>query len=142
MLKQLRRSYGKIKLGPAAFRRLCVETEFYVLNCVEKNQPPSGGCVLKQNRLDFGEQSIQPAAFRRLCVETSSRLACTMRGGPAAFRRLCVETFGIVLHCLISCPAAFRRLCVETLSALFSVAVSAAQPPSGGCVLKPTHGGG
>ena len=34
---------------PAAFRRLCVETqEYQLLRARHINQPPSGGCVLKQ----------------------------------------------------------------------------------------------
>ena len=34
--------------GPAAFRRLCVETVFAgTKRPYERNQPPSGGCVLK-----------------------------------------------------------------------------------------------
>ena len=34
-------------------------------------------------------------------------------------------------------PAAFRRLCVETGMTTVKVSINAAQPPSGGCVLKP-----
>ena len=34
--------------GPAAFRRLCVETEPTEPEKAETKQPPSGGCVLKR----------------------------------------------------------------------------------------------
>ena len=37
---------------------------------------------------------------------------------------------------LVIVPAAFGRLCVETHKALKHKAENAAQPPSGGCVLK------
>ena len=57
---------------PAAFRRLCVETTRIHNHVRLYRQPPSGGCVLKH----FGGQNntmlIEPAAFRRLCVETPS----------------------------------------------------------------------
>ena len=56
---------------PAAFGRLCVETETKIsLDCGSVDQPPSGGCVLK---LMLNERCIKnewPAAFGRLCVET------------------------------------------------------------------------
>ena len=35
---------------PAAFGRLCVETEFAVHGSAGAIQPPSGGCVLKLNQ--------------------------------------------------------------------------------------------
>ena len=60
-------SWGAI---PAAFRRLCVETE------------GKGAHV----ELD------EPAAFRRLCVETATEGSVSVSADPAAFRRLCVET--------------------------------------------------
>ena len=55
---------------PAAFRRLCVETD---------TKPKQSGAA-------------RPAAFRRLCVETVSGWRFAFRIVPAAFRRLCVET--------------------------------------------------
>ena len=58
-----------------------------------------------------------------------------LRGAPAAFRRLCVETGALRLTNLLIDPAAFRRLCVETIFFAFA-AVTFAQPPLGGCVLK------
>ena len=55
---------------PAAFRRLCVET----------------------NRGIYNRVFIRPAAFRRLCVETINIPEEGKGYDPAAFRRLCVET--------------------------------------------------
>ena len=147
---------------PAAFRRLCVETVQGMCRLPAGNQPPSGGCVLKQNGNSFQQIADKPAAFRRLCVETppekrycSSFLrqppsgGCVLKQGtagavmgadvPAAFRRLCVETAGrrhLARH--RGGPAAFRRLCVETGRYLVKQARHDYQPPSGGCVLKPS----
>ena len=56
--------------GPAAFRRLCVETQIGL------------------NPYLIGD----PAAFRRLCVETAALKVRGASSAPAAFRRLCVET--------------------------------------------------
>ena len=55
---------------PAAFRRLCVETNSHAS--------------------EFPEAI--PAAFRRLCVETCPPATWRTPPEPAAFRRLCVET--------------------------------------------------
>ena len=79
--------------SPAAFGRLCVETEYgnSIIRmvsqppsggCVLKRsvghyqykwltQPPSGGCVLKQRHLRINVGVCFPAAFGRLCVETA-----------------------------------------------------------------------
>ena len=59
-----------------------------------------------------------------------------LREAPAAFRRLCVETAMVEPKYWKPLPAAFRRLCVETNFSA-SACLTAAQPPSGGCVLKP-----
>ena len=60
-----------VSVTPAAFRRLCVETETTVIERrTQQAQPPSGGCVLKQNSNGSCIGTIGPAAFRRLCVET------------------------------------------------------------------------
>ena len=56
---------------PAAFRRLCVETQHGQLGLRRLPQPPSGGCVLKLWLLTHHYRFWLPAAFRRLCVETS-----------------------------------------------------------------------
>ena len=57
--------------APAAFGRLCVETD------------KKGRALIR-----FG-----PAAFGRLCVETQLPCVVVYIDGPAAFGRLCVETF-------------------------------------------------
>ena len=83
----------------------------------QKIQPPSGGCVLKLVYQPCAGTSIypNPAAFGRLCVETNNQARFWINNEPAAFGRLCVET------------AAGERLS----------GYGDAQPPSGGCVLKP-----
>ena len=49
VLKLLERMRKYHSNSPAAFRRLCVETDAFELkNLIDKDQPPSGGCVLKQ----------------------------------------------------------------------------------------------
>ena len=48
MLKPLRLISYLYKTYPAAFRRLCVETNIVALSdTIPVSQPPSGGCVLK-----------------------------------------------------------------------------------------------
>ena len=79
-----------------------------------RNQPPSGGCVLKLTVFGCLHFVMNPAAFGRLCVETQSK--------------------GIIM--VDAQPAAFGRLCVETIQGKGGIGKSA-QPPSGGCVLKP-----
>ena len=56
---------------------------------------------------------------------------------PAAFGRLCVETGLLAAVVIGALPAAFGRLCVETRRHGVIGDVRQAQPPSGGCVLKP-----
>ena len=88
------RARGEYNRGtpPAAFGRLCVETE-------------SVGC--KPGR-------EAPAAFGRLCVETSCLRCSSTSACPAAFGRLCVETRFARIYEKGKQPAAFGRLCVET----------------------------
>ena len=47
MLKQFKKRLSKVRLPPAAFRRLCVETMCRQCLWQIRFQPPSGGCVLK-----------------------------------------------------------------------------------------------
>ena len=61
---------GEEGLGPAAFGRLCVETVRCSMQSLILSQPPSGGCVLKLAHLLGAGVVRQPAAFGRLCVET------------------------------------------------------------------------
>ena len=98
---------------PAAFRRLCVETNHQPPKRLEAPQPPLGGCVLKHKRKHHHHDYLNPAAFRRLCVETKQTSPHIDKYQSAAFRRLCVETAGGGISDL-----PFN------------------QPPSGGCVLK------
>ena len=97
----------------AAFRRLCVETLLPDNTTRATYQPPLGGCVLKHSAYVRQFLLRRSAAFRRLCVETSVRAYVWDNIGAAAFRRLCVET---------SCDK--------------SVRTRSSQPPLGGCVLK------
>ena len=71
MLKQVTITFGQDSNGPAAFRRLCVETLIYAASRGGHiPQPPSGGCVLKRLQDGLLQFNVLPAAFRRLCVET------------------------------------------------------------------------
>ena len=146
---------------PAAFGRLCVETSQNTsLPFRMVIQPPSGGCVLKH--LDSLTNTVinSPAAFGRLCVETIEHPQSYDASEPAAFGRLCVETYpALPFSIMVFKPAAFGRLCVETPNsqpcyrprppaAFGRLCVETSgdrytlreplQPPSGGCVLKPT----
>ena len=100
--------------SPAAFRRLCVETNKKSRFFQDGFQPPSGGCVLKHSISAAAQKAAAPAAFRRLCVETPRSPLCPSCPRPAAFRRLCVETLQRRHFGFDTLPAAFRRLCVET----------------------------
>ena len=103
-----------IELAPAAFGRLCVETEFESIdNATRYTQPPSGGCVLKRVRWSKRGEYIQPAAFGRLCVETDGNE--TRVAGVSQ-----PPSGGCVLKLF------FDKL-------IFKERI---QPPSGGCVLK------
>ena len=121
---------------PAAFGRLCVETNRKIRSRSNRPQPPSGGCVLKHAfGGDCPQSALQPPSggcvlkliFRHFvggyyiqppsggCVlKLVNQSQCLLMIKPAAFGRLCVETgyVGQNLHCRT-------------------------QPPSGGCVLKP-----
>ena len=134
-----RRFALSVRIQPAAFRRLCVETAQRRSCGTGGTQPPSGGCVLKHTNPIHLEQVEGPAAFRRLCVETSVEIHEASGKAPAAFRRLCVETGSDKSFCGTFGPAAFRRLCVETRT-VDKGRQTYSQPPSGGCVLKPRGG--
>ena len=99
-------------------------------------QPPSGGCVLKPSNRKYPCRYTAPAAFGRLCVETFPFFLPVLIFPPAAFGRLCVETIWSSIYWRSEWSAAFGRLCVETASSAFK-SHEIAQPPSGGCVLKP-----
>ena len=114
VLKLLIVDTDTFKRFPAAFGRLCVETDGRLTVHFGTGQPPSGGCVLKQE-----------AAKRRRCIGAqppSGGCVLKRRSYPAL-------PFSIMV------PAAFGRLCVET-SMVRTNTASPSQPPSGGCVLK------
>ena len=95
-------------MAPAAFGRLCVETyrqhgggrnrnQPPSGGCVLKpsgtripangsGQPPSGGCVLKQSVWVVFEGSVVPAAFGRLCVETDISVGQPVTKGASRLR--------------------------------------------------------
>ena len=77
---------------PAAFGRLCVETFSRQSPAHRRSQPPSGGCVLKHPKTGKRQTYPLPAAFGRLCVETMIEKRSWVYHKPAAFGRLCVET--------------------------------------------------
>ena len=58
------------RVEPAAFGRLCVETILDAGEISDDYQPPSGGCVLKPLCCYRYKCTTKPAAFGRLCVET------------------------------------------------------------------------
>ena len=93
---------------PAAFGRLCVETE--AINWLRwiSNQPPSGGCVLKLLLLYHRAEFYLPAAFGRLCVETFMSVHFLTSTEPAAFGRLCVETRRFALRSRLLVPSRLR----------------------------------
>ena len=102
-------------MGPAAFRRLCVETLHF--HAIFPSQPP--------------------AAFRRLCVETKFLASSSRFIFPAAFRRLCVET--CTFSTCSTCPSQPPSGGCVLKQVLIGLGVSlVSQPPSGGCVLKQT----
>ena len=70
VLKPKFEKQSEVRSGPAAFGRLCVETDWI------------------QGVIDTG----RPAAFGRLCVETVIWALAAAALSPAAFGRLCVET--------------------------------------------------
>ena len=78
------------------------------------------------------------AAFGRLCVETTEQKRMEIRKQAAAFGRLCVETRFAIFLSNKSGAAAFGRLCVETFRTSGLPLTKIEQPPSGGCVLKPS----
>ena len=104
--------------GPAAFRRLCVETRTANQYVMLQVQPPSGGCVLKHGSYSKYHSDLA-AAFRRLCVETRAT--------------------GANLRIQTQPPSGG---CVLKQSPLTMTAQQTGQPPSGGCVLKPFWGQG
>ena len=127
---------GFHKSRPAAFGRLCVETNSLIRASQNSTQPPSGGCVLKQRNRANRASGNQPAAFGRLCVETwvvkQTKITPPLQppsGGcvlkPARSQsRICCKSQPPSGGCVLKLKMETRTYC-EYL-----------QPPSGGCVLK------
>ena len=104
--------------GPAAFRRLCVETiGSHRMTSAMSSQPPSGGCVLKLIEVAYLDVALNQPPSGGCVLKQPARQADQTLGDPAAFRRLCVETTLNIQIQTTTPPAAFRRLCVETSSA-------------------------
>ena len=99
---------------PAAFGRLCVETASRNSSRLYISQPPSGGCVLKQR--------CRHAGCVKHCQPPSG--GCVLKQEQRTARNKLKE------------PAAFGRLCVETGAYAPPLSNRGGQPPSGGCVLK------
>ncbi len=105
-----------LREAPAAFGRLCVETNQTDTFQTTSNQPPSGGCVLKPYGypLTHGQRNTQPPSGG--CVLKQNRY-----GNPERLR-FQPPSGGCVLK-----QARPKTRCRHGKS----------QPPSGGCVLKP-----
>ena len=123
--------------GPAAFRRLCVETPAQPpCRTTKRGQPPSGGCVLKlaMRHRQFGIGG-QPPSGGCVLKRSIPRAVCRDSHQPPSggcVLKLDDQTQHVVVigqppsggcvlkHFLLQNdklpqpPAAFRRLCVET----------------------------
>ena len=102
-------------VGPAASRRLCVETCLYSLKpSAYKNQPPSGGCVLKRCwSFWFACFAAQPPSGGCVLKRLSASQDTVLSNQPPSGG--CVLKLPSLPHGIpIAIPAAFRRLCVET----------------------------
>ena len=122
---------------PAAFRRLCVETNVLpALIHPRLTQPPSGGCVLKPMSHEHFVSTIRPAAFRRLCVETLLSSHPRGRDSTQPPSGGCVLKQGIGFEKQYSFHQPPSGGCVlkRFLGRLYAKLPN--QPPSGGCVLK------
>ena len=114
MLKPFHSRHYRPEPNPAAFRRLCVETEsIRVRNNYFEIQPPSGGCVLK---LIFKYAAIVKE------IQPPSGGCVLKQGSDASFQG--VESQPPSGGCVLK-----HMVC------LF-IGVLKFQPPSGGCVLK------
>ncbi|EET43547.1 hypothetical protein NEISICOT_02635 [Neisseria sicca ATCC 29256] len=131
----------------------------YPLTHGQRNQPPSGGCVLKPGEDNYARAMVLTQPPSGGCVlkplrERKTHLeplqppsgGCVLK--PEKAINLELKPFqppsgGCVLkpeqpkpHLSEDDPAAFGRLCVETVD--FGILGRyLTQPPSGGCVLKP-----
>ena len=121
--------------NPAAFRRLCVETS---RTCLPKNssaQPPLGGCVLKPFGCFANPAIITQPPLGGCVLKPTVTTAQTILALPAAFRRLCVETPWVRLELRQRNQPPLGG-CVLKQSDFYVNVGSDNQPPLGGCVLK------
>ena len=159
MLKLFTRIGTRLMREPAAFRRLCVETNHFFISsgarlpaafrrlCVETpicrkrrkamSQPPLGGCVLKPLWARCRcWQKIQPPLGG--CVLKPLPPPLPLPTQPQPPLGGCVlKPHGVIFNVPYMRPAAFRRLCVETPFGNGQAPTDGSQPPLGGCVLKP-----
>ena len=125
-----------MQICPAAFGRLCVETDILNLLLIGGFPAAFGRLCVETLAVEPPLQPLPPAAFGRLCVETQNQRldgtasiqppsgGCVLKPvidhrnkaiqNPAAFGRLCVETLRSCGLFWFTAPAAFGRLCVET----------------------------
>ena len=122
---------------PAAFRRLCVETPICRKRRKAMSQPPLGGCVLKPLWARCRcWQKIQPPLGG--CVLKPLPPPLPLPTQPQPPLGGCVlKPHGVIFNVPYMRPAAFRRLCVETPFGNGQAPTDGSQPPLGGCVLKP-----
>ena len=114
VLKRQHRQNISDRLGPAAFRRLCVETGAPSRNCC--SQPP--------------------AAFRRLCVETLVRRSASCSSiQPPLGGCVLKHYMAILLLGLVGQPPLGGCVLKPIPGTIPNN--NAFQPPLGGCVLKP-----
>ena len=81
---------------PAAFRRLCVETEKMPRAKRRWRQPPLGGCVLKRGNRQTDVRRIRQPPLGGCVLKPDVQPVQAVPVAPAAFRRLCVETLATI----------------------------------------------
>ena len=122
--------------GPAAFGRLCVETQPPAATPPTPPQPPSGGCVLKLSEPEkLAGADCQPPSGGCVLKPAILVFEKIVRNQPPSGGCVLKLTSDSSANSSLS-PAAFGRLCVETLVKMRYMAFVPCQPPSGGCVLK------
>ena len=107
-----------LREAPAAFGRLCVETDPDPAPILAQIQPPSGGCVLKQ---------LMTGGCRFITTQPPSGGCVLKRGGD------------VILTSYGGQPPSGG--CVLKPKPTTKLNVNLTQPPSGGCVLKPRQHG-
>ena len=120
---------------PAAFGRLCVETNLPNITKFSVSQPPSGGCVLKHPLwLQTANGGAQPPSGGCVLKQFVQPVFKLLKAQPPSGGCVLKLTMGGQPQQNLM-PAAFGRLCVETAPEP-APGKQPRQPPSGGCVLK------